>query len=699
MLVDRVLTGLKPGTFLLAALSLSIGWGIRGNFGHEYGAMIPGALTAIAVCVMSGRKDWRDRVMYFAFFGALGWGFGGSMSYMQVISYTQSGQAMSQYYGFCGLFLIGFLWGALGGAGTAFPAVADRDRLTEIFKPIALVLLAWFIQWRFEEWLENWQTHYDATWKRQEDILYWFDTDWFAAVVALGTMCLYDLWKKSAIGVVYLGLCVLLNTLMGWHTGVVIAETALLFLLALLGERMRAPGLVAGFFVAGAGVGCIVQALLKLTGLSRLVVWLFVWPQADLATLAQTREVAELMPRLMYNWPNFLMAHPGWTGALIGGTIGLVIYFRKWGKFPDSSSLIVYMSVGWLLAFLCMPVLLNFGGAGLRMTPPRGDNWAGLIGVYLGAMLWFRRNGMFPVVYAARIAGIVGGLGFTGAVWLKLMMISLGNPHVAAYAADAAAWKHWQSANWHSFLEQSYGFINGIGVALAIGLLARRTGSVRPGSVPRPWTEVFAIAWVLFGVGWINMQKCVPEFTEGKQIVPDRMQAPLLSWPTLDTYTWFNLLFAAVAIAIIGLMYRHKRRYVAIVPESAVAKGQLFYIVFLWEVVIMNIVHALPGFSDGRLLTEGVISFNAILVTVLILVLPREAAVHGPLVGDINFDKSFGRLRWGMAAALLTACIAMPLSIRARYDGKPVYDGKGELRFGENATWRTSPIIKGEKHR
>ena len=76
MFRDRSLTGLTPGTFLLAALSLSIGWGIRGNFGHEYGAMIPGALTAIAVCVMSGRKDWRDRVMYFAMFGALGWGFG-----------------------------------------------------------------------------------------------------------------------------------------------------------------------------------------------------------------------------------------------------------------------------------------------------------------------------------------------------------------------------------------------------------------------------------------------------------------------------------------------------------------------------------------------------------------------------------------------------------------------------------------------
>ena len=38
-------------TFLmvvLCALSLSLGWGVRGNFGHEYGAMIPGALAALA---------------------------------------------------------------------------------------------------------------------------------------------------------------------------------------------------------------------------------------------------------------------------------------------------------------------------------------------------------------------------------------------------------------------------------------------------------------------------------------------------------------------------------------------------------------------------------------------------------------------------------------------------------------------------
>ena len=36
-------------SILLGMLSLSIGWGIRGNFGHEFGAMMPGLLCAVAV--------------------------------------------------------------------------------------------------------------------------------------------------------------------------------------------------------------------------------------------------------------------------------------------------------------------------------------------------------------------------------------------------------------------------------------------------------------------------------------------------------------------------------------------------------------------------------------------------------------------------------------------------------------------------
>ena len=93
----------------VVALSLSIGWGIRGNFGHEYGAMIPGVLASLAAVLVAGRTDWHRRCVFFAFFGALGWSFGGSISYMQVIAYMHSGYSVLQLYGFACLFVIGFL--------------------------------------------------------------------------------------------------------------------------------------------------------------------------------------------------------------------------------------------------------------------------------------------------------------------------------------------------------------------------------------------------------------------------------------------------------------------------------------------------------------------------------------------------------------------------------------------------------------
>ena len=92
---------MKPPSFkvtsiLLVMLSLSIGWGIRGNYGHEYGAMIAGALAGMAAALVSGREDWRRRLPYFAFFGALGWAFGGSIAYMHPPTYTETGHLPTQ---------------------------------------------------------------------------------------------------------------------------------------------------------------------------------------------------------------------------------------------------------------------------------------------------------------------------------------------------------------------------------------------------------------------------------------------------------------------------------------------------------------------------------------------------------------------------------------------------------------------------
>lgn len=128
---------------LLGALSLSIGWGIRGQFGHEYGAAMAGSLGCLGIVVLSGREDWHRRAAYFAMLGGIGWAFGGSMSYMKVVAYTHSPDAATVLYGFANLFVIGFLWAAPGGTGCALPAYLNREKLTELFFPISAAVAGW----------------------------------------------------------------------------------------------------------------------------------------------------------------------------------------------------------------------------------------------------------------------------------------------------------------------------------------------------------------------------------------------------------------------------------------------------------------------------------------------------------------------------------------------------------------------------
>jgi len=132
--------------YLFAALSLSIGWGIRGQFGYEYGAGMAGSLGCLAIAVLSGREDWRRRAAYFAMFGGIGWAFGGSMSYMVVVGYTHSPDTATALNGFAGMFVLGFLWSAPGGAGCALPAYLSREQLTDFFPPVSVVIIGWLMR-------------------------------------------------------------------------------------------------------------------------------------------------------------------------------------------------------------------------------------------------------------------------------------------------------------------------------------------------------------------------------------------------------------------------------------------------------------------------------------------------------------------------------------------------------------------------
>ena len=497
------------------ALSLSIGWGIRGNFGHEFGAMIPGALAAMAAVILSGRADWWSRIAHFAFFGALGWSFGGSISYMQVIGYTHSGDSVSVLYGFACLFVIGFLWAAMGGAGTALPALLSREKLSAFYAPLAWVFAAWCLQGFVEDRWVAVDPDY-----RHRSPLYWYDTDWLAAL-----------------------------------TAVVVVSTR-----ALVRRRL-----------------------------------------------------------------------------------------------DDASALILHMAVGWWAGFLGLVILL-----GWRMTPPRGDNWAGCVGMVAGLWLFLARRRWNGALFVSLLSGWVGGLGFAAAAMFKLIEVKSG----------------W-SANWHSVLEQTYGLINGLGVAVAMICLAKRQPPPEEQGTAHAWTDPAAVLSVLLGITYLNLSKNPAAWVKA-QAVPTEMYG----WSALS---WFNLTYLVAAAGMLWLIRRHRQRRLALVPASPLGRAQAFYVVFLWWMVIGNFERAVTSFTAQRLITEGVIFLNAVLATLLVLSHPGgSAATRADTAGD--YGDWLRRTAWLGLAGFVAAVFVTWGTVRAVWGNQFAGHASLHIRFGTNAT-------------
>jgi cation transporter-like permease len=104
---------------LIVAMALGTGHAIRGQFGHEHGAAWAGAIGGLALVLVSGRKDWYKKAFLVALAMAFGWGAGGMMSYGQIAGrYAQSDNIPNIFYGLLMLFIIGGLYGLIGGGFT-----------------------------------------------------------------------------------------------------------------------------------------------------------------------------------------------------------------------------------------------------------------------------------------------------------------------------------------------------------------------------------------------------------------------------------------------------------------------------------------------------------------------------------------------------------------------------------------------------
>ena len=114
-------------SLLIVAMSLGTAWAIRGQFGHEHAAAWAGALGSLSVLLVAKRKDWLTKAFYVTLAGALGWGLGGMMSYGLIVGYGRADDFGNALYGLEMLFVIGGLYGFLGG-GFFGLAISDTKK-------------------------------------------------------------------------------------------------------------------------------------------------------------------------------------------------------------------------------------------------------------------------------------------------------------------------------------------------------------------------------------------------------------------------------------------------------------------------------------------------------------------------------------------------------------------------------------------
>lgn len=435
---------------------------------------------------------------------------------MKVIAYTHSGHSPSVLYGFACLFVIGFLWAAPGGAGTALAAIAPRRFLADLVLPMSLVFVGW--------WLQG--IAIEPALRSRGVKLFWFDTDWVAATLA---------------------------------------------------------------FVAG------------------------------LATVAIRR------------------------------------------RLDDASGLVLCMAGGWWLGFAGLVL-----GLDLHMTPPRGDNWAGCVGLVLGALGWLAWCGLGQATRAGLVCGFIGGIGFAAASMLKLVEVTSGF-----------------DTNWHSILEQTTGAFNGLALAIAMAPLARFAPPADEVDAPpgsgryRPNAALFALGFVVLTIPYLNLRKNVEQWLRA-HTMPETMAG-------LSAWMWFDLGSLLVALTFLTLLVRSTCRPIAIVPSSPLGRGQLLYLILLWWIVAGNYDRIVVAFTPQRLVTEGVLHAIALACTLVVL-------GWTPPVREVSIPPAPEMQRWlerTLAAGVVAATLSIVVDwgvVRAIYGDRFAGHSTREIRFGPEAT-------------
>lgn len=198
-------------TVAYAALAGGLGWGIRGQYGHETGAMMAGLLVSLVLVLRCGSHLPPWAAIRAVAMGTVAMGFGGSETYGQTIGLTQDaplvGNAEALRWGLLGLSIKGALWIGFAGLFLGMGLGGVRYRGREILLLLlSFPLLQWigthFVNEPFDPdnhvlprlyFSDSWQWEPGSDLKPRREI-------WAGLLLALaGGMAWTGFWKRDAL--------------------------------------------------------------------------------------------------------------------------------------------------------------------------------------------------------------------------------------------------------------------------------------------------------------------------------------------------------------------------------------------------------------------------------------------------------------------------------------------------------------------
>lgn len=132
---------------ILVGMALATAWAVRGQFGHEQGAAWAGAVGVLTLIILAGKQNWYRRIPAIVAIGAIGWGAGGMMSYGQIVGYGRGLDFLNVSYGLLCLFLIGGLYGFLGGGLTGLSLESSDHKKPDWATLLAQMVAGGYLIW------------------------------------------------------------------------------------------------------------------------------------------------------------------------------------------------------------------------------------------------------------------------------------------------------------------------------------------------------------------------------------------------------------------------------------------------------------------------------------------------------------------------------------------------------------------------